>query len=99
MEEEEYNAIRDLFNERFHVPVFQRSRVQKNPVVKYWRLRKNLSLDPSGHLLYQGKRVLKKEEIKNIVAKSFKESKSGGYKKLRTWASDGYTGMSNRKIL
>ena len=38
-------------------------------------------------------------ELKSVVDKTFKKSKSGGYKKLRTRIADGYTGLSNREML
>lgn len=43
--------------------------------------------------------MVKKTDVKRIVSKTFKESKSGGYKKIRTRAADGYAGLSNREIL
>ena len=38
-------------------------------------------------------------KLKSAVDKTFKKSKSGGYKKLRTRIADGYTGLSNREML
>ena len=42
---------------------------------------------------------MKKTEIDKVVTKTFKRNKSGGYKKLRNRAADGYAGVSNNKIL
>ena len=39
-------------------------------------------MDENGLLLYQGRKVLKKYEIKKCVSKTFKESKFAGYKTL-----------------
>ena len=43
--------------------------------------------------------MLRKNDLKHVIARTFKASKSGGYKKLRTGAADGYTGMSNKNII
>ena len=99
MEKEEYEIILKLSKGNFYVPVSQRTRIEKSAIVKFWRLRKDLTLDKSGALLYEGKKVLMKSVVKEIVSKTFKKSTSGGYKKLRTRAADGYTGISNRNIL
>ena len=40
-----------------------------------------------------------KGELKSFVDKTFKSSKSGRYKKLRTRAADSYAGLSKREIL
>ena len=37
--------------------------------------------------------------MKRLVAKTFDENKSGGYKKRRTRAADRYAGLSNNQIL
>ena len=99
MDEEEYTIIVKLLKGTFNVPVSRRTRVQKSAIVKYWRLKEELSLDTNGALLHQGKRVLRKNEINEIVSKTFRSSKSGGYKKLRARAADGYAGISNRNVL
>ena len=100
-EESQHKIISTLIEKKgqFDVPAEQRSRVHRTAYVKYWRLRESLSFDAKGHILFQGKRVVKKTEIDKVVTKTFKKNKSGGYKKLRTRAVDGYTGVSNNKIL
>ena len=63
-------------------------------------MKTDLSLDVGDEkILFQGRKVLRKNDLKHVVARIFKASKSGGYKKLRTRAADGYTGMSNKNIL
>jgi hypothetical protein len=101
MNKEEYEIITGLVKNdgRLLVPPNERTKTQRSAYVKYWRLKEKLSLDVNGLLLFQGKRVLKKGEIKKCVSKIFKKSKSAGYKKLRTRALDGYAGISRRNIL
>ena len=78
----------------------KRKTVKKNTIIKFWRLKTDLSLDvENDKILFQGRKVLRKNDLKHVVARTFKASKSGGYKKLRTRAADGYTGMSNKNIL
>ena len=60
---------------------------------------KDLSLDDNGRILLQQRRVLKKGELKLVVDKTLKKCKSGGYKKLRTRAADGYAGLNNKEVL
>ena len=57
MDEEEYTIIVKLLKGTFNVPVSRRTRVQKSAIVKYWRLKEELSLNTNGALLHQGKRV------------------------------------------
>ena len=72
---------------------------RKKLFVKDWRLKEKLSIDKNGLLLFEGKKVLKKGEIKKCVKKTFSKSKSVGYKKIRTRALDGYAGLSRNNIL
>ena len=81
------------------MPPNERSRLEKSAYVKYWRLTEKLSIGPTGLLLFEGRRVLKKGEIKKCVTKTFNKSKSGGYKKLQKRAEDSYAGISRREIL
>lgn len=101
MKKEEYEIISQLLKKdgRFTVPSKDRTKEQRSAYVKYWRLKEKLSLGAHGLLLLEGKRVLKKDEVKQCVSKTFKKSKSVGYKKLRTRALDGYAGISRSNIL
>lgn len=41
---------------------------------------------------------MKTSEVSGVVAKTFKETKSAGYKKLKHRSHDSYAGLSERKI-
>ena len=100
MTDEEYEVILRLLKDEFNVPVAQRTRVQKNAIIKFWRLKTDLSLDVGDEkILFQGWKVLRKNDLKHVIARTFKAGKSGGYKKLRARTADGYTGMSNKNII
>ena len=66
MNEEEYQIIRNLIIDggRFLMPTQERIKAQKTAYVKYCRLKEKLSIDKNGLLLFEGKKVLKKGEIK-----------------------------------
>ena len=58
-----------------------------------------MSVNEYGSLLFEGKRVLRKDEIKKCVSKIFKKSKSAEYKKKRWRAQDGYACVSRGNVL
>ena len=80
MNEEKYQIIRNLIKDggRFLMPTQERIKAQKTAYVKYCRLKEKLSIDKNGLLLFEGKKVLKKGEIKKCVKKTFSKSKSVG---------------------
>ena len=48
--------------------------------------------------MFERKRVLKKDEIRQCAAKTFKQIVSVGYKKFRLRAMDGYARISQTNI-
>ena len=82
----------------FFVPPHTRTRKPKSGYMKYWRLKERLSLYKDELLLFERKRVLKKDEIRQCAAKTFKEIVSVGYKKSRLRAIDGYARISQTNI-
>ena len=76
MNKEEYDIITELVKNdgRLLVPPNERTKTQRSVNVKYWRLKENLSLHVDGLLLFQGRRVLKKCEIKRCVSKTFEKA-------------------------
>ena len=46
MKDEEYDIIKDFFSGNFNVPVADRKLLQVTAYVKFWRLRKGLSIYP-----------------------------------------------------
>ena len=69
MNEEEYQIISNLIKDasRFLMSLQERTKAQKTAYLKYCRLEEKLSIDKNGLLLFEGKKVLKKEEIKKSV--------------------------------
>ena len=99
--EDDYKILVSLVNGDFNVPVKDRSRLQKSAIIKFWRAQGRFTVDEDTRsiLYYEGRKVAKKDEVRKIVARSFHESKSCGYKKLRSRAADGFAGISGRNIL
>ena len=63
MVDEEYDIIiKDFFTGNFNVPVADRTRLQKSAYVKFWRLRKGLSVDFEANLLYEKKKIIQKSD-------------------------------------
>lgn len=101
MDDEQYKLITTLVknNGNFEIPAHERTKIQRSAYVKYWRLKEKLSVNSNGMLLYENKQVCRKGQIKKIVLKAFRKSKSAGCQKLQSRAADGYAGVSRRKIL
>ena len=67
-------------------------------IVKFSRLRKGLFIDLEGNLLYEKKKIVRKSDVKRIVTKTFIKKKSGGCRKIRARAADGYSGLVNQYV-
>ena len=96
-----YEMILLLVQGKFNVPVAERTREQKNAVVRYWRQRNRFHLGPQATptLYFDGRKVVRKTSIASLVAKTFDEAKSGGCKKLKNRAAASFAGLSERNIL
>ena len=94
-----YETLLLLVQENFEAPVAERTREQRNAVVRYWRQRDSLHLGPPSAptLYFDGKKVLKKSSIGSLVATTFDQAKAGGCKKLRNRAAAGFAGLSEKK--
>ena len=82
------------------MPVAERTREQRNAVVRYWRQRDSLHFGPQSTptLYFEGKKVVKKSSIASVVATTFDQAKPSGCKKLRNRAAAGFAGLSERNI-
>ena len=79
--------MKDFCTGILNIPVANRTRLQKS--VKFWRLRKGLSIDLEGHLLYEKKKVVKKSNLKRNVAKTLIKNETST-RKIRPRAADCY---------
>ena len=101
VDDDKYETLLLLSVERkFHVPVAQRTRSQKSAVVQFWRRKELFNLGPEATptLYFNGRKVVKTSDVSGIVAKTFKETKSPGYKKLKHRSDDSYAGLTERRI-
>jgi len=90
MDDETNETLLLLVQGKFNVPVNQRTRLQKSAVVRFWKRRDLFALGPeeSPTLYFNGKKAVKTSDVSKIVGKTFKETKSAGYKKLKHRAAD-----------
>lgn len=100
VDDDKYETLLLLVQGNFNVPVSQRTRSQKSAVVRFWRRKDLFSLgsEVSPTLYFNGRKVVKKSDVSRIVGKTFKETKSAGYKKLKYRAADSYAGLTERQI-
>ena len=66
---------------RSAVPIKSRTMQQKSALVRFWRNREKLSLR-RGILCYDGKSVVKKEGVFDVMKKMYKSSKGSGVRKI-----------------
>lgn len=100
VDDDKYETLLLFVQGQFHVPVAQRTRSQKSAVVQFWKRKELFTLgnEEIPTLYFNGRKVVKKSEVSGVVAKTFKETKSAGYKKLKHRSHDSYAGLSERKI-
>ena len=62
MKGKEYTIIANVIRDdgKFDIPMNMRTSVHRSAYLKYWRLKKDLSLDDNRRILFQQRRVLKK---------------------------------------
>ena len=66
-----YETILLLVQGKFNVPVAERTREQKNAVVRYWRQRNRFHLgpQPTSTLYFDGRKVVRKTSIASLLRK------------------------------
>ena len=78
--QEEYEILVNLVKGEFNTTVKERTRLQKNAIIRFWRVKLKYKVDNFTQtiLFYNGKRVLKNNEVKKAVKEAFDKSKSAG---------------------
>lgn len=98
LDDETYDTFLDLLERKFNVPLKQRNNKQKSALVRFWRNRDHVSLK-GGKVCYDGKPVLRKSVVSDIVAKAFKETKGSGVRrKLYHHLKDVCSGVGERDV-
>ena len=102
LSDEEYNILLNKVLNRFDTAVVDRSTVEKAVLRKYYRWVKagrQLPVGPSGKNIYiDGKKVMRKSEIKQIVKKMEKNTKGSGSRKLAQRIKSRYIGCTERHV-
>lgn len=84
LDEETYRIFYELLKGEFYVPMNERTTKINSALVRFWRNRKNLSLQRE-QICFQGKPVLKKDDVSRTVTRAFKNTK-GTF--VITWISN-----------
>lgn len=99
MDDETYDVIVKALRGEFHIPVKERTRVQRSALVRLWRNKHLFGLsDDSKTLMYNGKLVAKKTSLKGIVKTGLEETKGCGARKLNVYLKDQYSGISTINV-
>ena len=100
VDDNKYETLLLLVKGRFQVPVAEQTRSQKSAVVQFWRRKELFTLgnEENPTLYFKGRKDVKKSEVSRVVAKTFKETKSASYKKLKQRSHDSCAGLTDRKI-
>ena len=97
LDNETYDVFLQLIKGEFSVPVKDRTDKQKSAVVRFWRNRASLSLRGGG-LFFNGKAVVKKTELHDVVQKMYKSSKGSGARKIYHKLKECYSGVALRDV-
>ena len=104
--DEQYEIILQLVKhsekkKQYPKAVKDRTQIEKSTIIKFWRTQKSekKSSQNGKVLCHAGKLVVRRNEVKRVVKKTFKISKGSGYKKLWHTSKDGYSGLSQRDVL
>ena len=99
MDDETYDVIIKALRGEFHIPVKERTRIQRSALVRLWRNKHLFRLsDDNKSLLCNGKLVVKKSCLKGIVKTGLEDTKGCGARKLNVYLSDQYCGISTRNV-
>ena len=97
LDNETYDVFVQLIKGEFAVPVKSRTNKQKSAVVRFWRNREKLSLK-GGMLCFNGKRVVKREKLHDVVKRMYKSSKGSGVRKIYHKLKNSYSGVVERDV-
>ena len=93
LDDETYGILVQMIEGKFNIPVAERTAKQNAARVRFWRNKDKLSLE-GGLLCFEGKAMVKKSAMKEVVKKSFKKSKGSGSRKIYHRLKDFYSGTS-----
>ena len=96
-----YDTLVQLTKCEFDVPVKQRSAQQKASCVRFWRNKSKFSIQKVNgveRLFFDGKAVMKKSELRDVVRKEFKHCKGIGARKLKHRLKKRFEGVSEPQL-
>lgn len=88
VDKETYDVLYELAQHgRLNCPVGERTRVQKNAIIRYWR-NANRYLIVDGVLTFNGKPIIRQSDLHSVITHAFKESKGSGVRRLTKRLND-----------
>lgn len=97
MDEETYETIRKLVLGTFAVKCKDRTTVQRNANLRFWRNKHKFSVE-NGKLFFLGKEVLTTTTLKKAVKRGFRKVQSCGSRPLSIHLKKTYAGLSEKQI-
>lgn len=95
---ERYDALFQLTNGTFRVPIKERTIEQRRAVLQFYRAKDQFSV--RGGLLYRlDKKVLLSSDIEKVVKQTFDNIQGCGSRALKIVISRKYTGISQKRVL
>ena len=86
-----------LLKAKFNIPLKQRNNKQRSAQIRFWRNCDHVSLK-GGKVCYNGKPVLRKSVVLDIVAKALKGTEGSGVRKLYHHLKDVCSGVGERDV-
>ncbi|XP_020622505.1 SCAN domain-containing protein 3-like [Orbicella faveolata] len=97
LDKETCDLLVQVIKGEFTVPVKSRTVPQKSALVRFWRNREKLPLR-GAILCYDGKSVVKKEGVSDVVKKIYKSLKGSGVRKICHKLKYNYSGVAERDV-
>lgn len=98
---ETYRTFVDLLNGTFKKPVRERNKTERNAIVSFWRKRSGLTLKRVHDLdvlYFEGKEVLKKDQVHSKVRKALRQTQGGGARGLAHTLRTKYAKVSEASV-
>ena len=101
LDDDTYETLFRLCEDSFDVPVRERTKAQKAACVRFWRNRGAFSVQRVNGkkvLCFNGKEVLKKSALRDVIEKEFMHCKGVGARKLKHRLRQRFEGISEQSV-
>lgn len=101
LDNDTYETLFKLCEDSFDVPVRDRTKAQKAACVRFWRNREAFSVQRVNEkkvLCFNGKQMLKKSALRDVIEKEFMHCKGVGARKLKHRLRQRFEGVSEQRV-